>query len=95
MIRGALINATAFVGGSYFAKYLSGAQNSAEEEKKRHGLAVEKYQVAYEKYQENRTKLLNWVAISDKVKERAKQSFVDTDYALKPYNGNKTFKNLR
>ena len=59
MIRGVLINATAFVGGSYFAKYLTGAQNSAEEEKKRHSLAVEKYQVAYEKYQENRTKLLN------------------------------------
>ena len=50
MIRGALINATAFVGGSYFAKYLSGAQNGAEEEKKRHGLTVRKYQVAYEKY---------------------------------------------
>ena len=59
MIGGALINATAFVGGSYIAKYLSGDQNSAEEEKKRHDLAVEKYQAAYEKYHENRTKLLD------------------------------------
>ena len=34
-------------------KYLSGDQNSAQEEKKRHDLAVEKYQAAYEKYHEN------------------------------------------
>ena len=30
--------------------------------KKRHDLTVEKYQAAYEKYQENRTKLLDWIA---------------------------------
>ena len=40
MIGGALINVTAFVGGSHLAKYLSGDQNSAEEEKKRHDFAV-------------------------------------------------------
>ena len=33
MIGGALINATAFVVGSYLAEYLSGDQNSAEEDK--------------------------------------------------------------
>ena len=70
MTGGALINATAFVGGSYITKYLSGDQNSAEEEKKRHDLAVEKYQAAYEKYQENRTKLLDWIATNDRVKEQ-------------------------
>ena len=59
MIGGALINATAFVGGSYLAKYLIGEQNSAEEENKIHDLAVEKYHAAYEKHQENRTKLLD------------------------------------
>ena len=32
MIGGALINATAFVGECYLAKYLSGDQNSVEEE---------------------------------------------------------------
>ena len=42
MIGGALINATALVGGSSLAKYLSGDQNSAEEEKKRHDLTVER-----------------------------------------------------
>ena len=43
MIGGAIINATTFVGGSYLAKYLSGSSDS-DEEKKRHDLAVEKYQ---------------------------------------------------
>ena len=86
MIGGALINATAFVGGSYLAKYLIGEQNSAEEENKIHDLAVEKYHAAYEKYQENRTKLLDWIAINDRVKDQAKQNFVDTDYSLKLYN---------
>ena len=55
MIGEVLINATAFVGGSFRAKYLSGDQKSVEEEKERHNVAVERYQVAYKKYQENRT----------------------------------------
>ena len=41
MIGGAVINVTAFDGGSYLTEYLSGDQNSSEEEK-RHDLAVEK-----------------------------------------------------
>ena len=36
MIGEVLINATAFVGGSFRAKYLSGDQKSVEEEKERH-----------------------------------------------------------
>ena len=42
MIEGAIVNATAFVDGSYLAKFLTGGSN-AEEERKRHDLAVEKY----------------------------------------------------
>ena len=86
MIGGALINANTFVGGSYLTKYFSGDQNSVEEEKKRLDLTVKKNQAAYDKYQENRTKLLNWIATNDRVKEQAKQNFVDMDYALKLYN---------
>ena len=47
MIGGGIINATTFVVGNYLAKYLSG--DSAGEEKKRHDLAVEKYEKEYQK----------------------------------------------
>ena len=52
----------------------------------RHDLVVEKYQAAYEKYKKNQTKLLNWIATNDWVKEQAKQNLVDTCFALKLYN---------
>ena len=84
MIGGAIINATAFIGGNYLAKYLSG--DSAGQEKKRRDLAVEKYEQEYQKYQENRTKLLDWIATNDRIKDEAKQNLENTDYALKLYN---------
>ena len=84
MIGGAIINATAFVGGNYLAKYLSG--DATGQEKKRHDLAVEKYEQEYQKYQENRTKLLDWIATNDRIKDEAKQNVENTDYALKLYN---------
>ena len=68
MIGGALINVIAFVRESYLAKCLSGDQNSAVEEE-RHDLAVEKYQAAFEKKQENLTRLLYWIATNNRVKE--------------------------
>ena len=52
----------------------------------RHDLVVEKYQAAYEKYKKDQTKLLNWIATNDWVKEQAKQNLVDTYFALKLYN---------
>ena len=82
MIGGAIINATTFVGGSYLAKYLSGSSDS-DEEKKRHDLAVEKYQKEYEKYEE---KLNDWIMTNDRIKDEAKENFKNTDYALKLYN---------
>ena len=82
MIGGAIINATTFVGGSYLAKYLSGSSDS-DEEKKRHHLAVEKYQKEYEKYEENRAKLNDWIMTNDRIKDEVKQNFKSTDFALK------------
>ena len=54
--------------------------------KERHDLAVEKYQKEYEKYEENRVKLNNWIMTNDRIKDEAKQNFKNTDYALKLYN---------
>ena len=85
MIGGAIINVTTFVGGSYLAKYLSGSSDS-DEEKKRHDLAVEKYQKEYEEYEENRAKLNDWIMTNDRIKDEAKENFKNTDYALKLYN---------
>ena len=85
MIGRAIINATTFVGGSYLAKYLSGSSDS-DEEKKRHDLAVEKYQKEYEEYEENRAKLNDWIMTNDRIKDEAKENFKNTDYALKLYN---------
>ena len=51
MVGEAIINATAFVGGRYLAKYFTGDHNKADEDKKQHDLVVEKYQVPYKKYQ--------------------------------------------
>ena len=72
MIGGAIINATAFVRGNYLARYLSG--DSAGQEKKRHDLAVEKYEKEYQKYQENKTKLLNWIATNDMTGSKMKRN---------------------
>ena len=83
-IGGAIINAT-FVGGSYLAKYLSGSSDS-DEEKRRHDLAVEKYQKEYEEYEENRAKLNDWIMTNDRIKDEAKENFKNTDFALKLYN---------
>ena len=85
MIGGAIINATTFVGGSYLAKYLSGSSDS-DEEKKHADLAVEKYQKEYEKYEENRAKLNDWIMTNDRIKDEAKENFKNTDYALQLYN---------
>ena len=63
MIGGAILNAAAFMGGNYLAKYLSGdSGQAAMDEKIRHDKALEAYQAAYAKYQKDRTELLDWIA---------------------------------
>ena len=76
-IGGAVVNAASFIGGNYLARYLSGSDKAAQEEKVRHDKALEAYQAAYAKYEKDRTKLLDWIA---------KQNFTNTDYAFKLYN---------
>ena len=51
-----------------------------------HDKARESYQEVYAKYQRDRTKLLDWIAANERIKEQAKQNFTDTDYAFKLYN---------
>ena len=87
MVGGAMLNAGAFIGGNYLARYLSGNDlDAAQKEKVRHDKALEAYNTFYAKYQKDRTKLLDWIATNDLVKDQAKQNFIDTDYAFKLYN---------
>ena len=87
MVGGAVLNAATFIGGNYLAKYLSGDSGQAAlDEKKRHDLALEKYQRDYAQYQKDRTQLLDWVAQQDREKNKAFHDFQDTDEALALYN---------
>ena len=85
MIGGAVLNAAAFTGGNYLAKYLSG-DGGALAEKKRHDKALEAYEAAQARYSQERTKLLDWIDTNRENKQLAKQNFTNTDYAFKLYN---------
>ena len=87
MIGGAILNAATFIGGNYLAKALSGDSGQAAlDEKIRHDKALEAYQKAYEKWQKDRTELLDWIAVQDREKDKARYDFQDTDRALALYN---------
>ena len=60
MIGGAVLNAAAFTGGNYLAKYIAGDSGKAAlAEKIRHDKALEAYQNSIEKYTRERTQLLD------------------------------------
>ena len=84
MIGGAIINATTFVGGSYLAKYLAGGNVDAE--RKRHDLALEKYERDYQVWQKQRQRVLDWYSQRRDQQEIAAHDLSDTDAALKLYN---------
>ena len=87
MIGGAVLNAAAFTGGNYLAKYIAGDSGQAAlAEKMRHDKALEAYQAAMEKYTRERTQLLDWIETNREIKAQADQNFTNTDYAFKLYN---------
>ena len=87
MIGGAVLNAAAFTGSNYLAKYIAGDSGQvALAEKTRHDKALEAYQAAMEKYTRERTQLLDWIQTNREIKSQADQNFTNTDYAFKLYN---------
>ena len=87
MIGGAVLNAAAFTGSNYLAKYLAGDSGQAAlAEKTRHDKALEAYQAAMAKYTRERTQLLDWIETNREIKPQANQNFRNTDYAFKLYN---------
>ena len=76
MIGGAVINAAAFTGGNYLAKFLAGDSGKAAlGEKTRHDKALEAYQSAMAKYSCERTQLLDWINTNEEIKEHAQKNF--------------------
>ena len=84
MIGGAILKAAAFIGGNYLAKTLGGSD--ADEEKKRHDKALEKYQADYAAYEKKRQQFLDWIETQRENKDQAEHNLEDTDNALKLYN---------
>jgi len=82
MIGGAVINAAAFTGGNYLARYLS-SDGGALAEKTWHDKALEAYEAAQAYDSQERTKLLDWIETNRENKAQAKQNFTNTDYAFK------------
>ena len=92
MLGGAVLNATTFIGGSFLAKYVSGDDLLAE--KKRHDIALEKYQKDYAKYQESREKLLDWQEQNRENKQSLLRILKTQDEALELYNRTHPDENL-
>ena len=87
MDGGAILNAAAFTGGNYLAKYFSGDNGkAAPDEKKRHDEVLEAYEAAQAHHAQERTRLLDWIETNREIKAQAKQDFTNTDYAFKLYN---------
>ena len=84
MIGGAILNATTFVGGSYLAKYMSGSNVDAE--RKRHDLALEKYERDYQVWQKSRQRVMDWYSQRRDKEDIAARDLANTDEALKLYN---------
>ena len=87
MIGGAVLNAAAFTGGNYLAKFLAGDNGKATlDEKMRHDKALEAYQSAMAKYTHERTQILDWINTNEDIKEHAQKNFTNTDYTFKLCN---------
>jgi hypothetical protein len=85
LVGGAILNATAFVGGSYLAKALSSDGNGVNAERVRHDRALEKYQNDMGEWQKKRTEYNDWLEKQYENKKIAEGNMMDTDYGLKLY----------
>ena len=80
MIGSAVVNATAFAGGSYLFHLIE--SGNAAEERKRHNIAMETLNQETASWNEARAKHIDFLA-EQRVKERrAKSDFIDMKYAL-------------
>jgi len=82
MLGGAVLNATAFIGGSYLAKTLSGDDS----ERVRHDKALEKYQQDMGEWEKQQKLYQEWLNDQYLNKKQADENLDSTDQAFILYN---------
>lgn len=75
MVAGAVLNATAFIGGSQLAKMFDPTSKNLVEERKRHDLAIEKYTSDHNAWSEKRSEMYDFIQV-----QRLKQNITQTDF---------------
>ncbi|XP_031574447.1 uncharacterized protein LOC116308204 [Actinia tenebrosa] len=90
LVAGGVIAALAFTGANYGGRYLdrlvSGDKNAeSNAERKRHDLALEKYQRDVEAWNKKRQAYRDWLDKNYQDKMQADKNFENTDYAFKLY----------
>ena len=88
LVGGAILNAAAFTGGNYLAKYLSGSDTAPEEmvaERKRHDLALEKFENDTREYNRKRQKYLDGIREREIEKREAMQELSKSDKNIELY----------
>ena len=83
MVAGAVLNATAFTGSTYLAKYLDGKH--ADEEKIRHDKALEKYEKDMGEWRKKRQEYQDWLETEYLNKKTADENLQSTDHAFTLY----------
>ena len=83
MVGGALVNALAFSGSSYFFSKLE--KKDAEKEQKRHDKAVEQLNDAQAQWSNRRTERLDWINKKLREQNQAVQDFQSAEAAWREY----------
>ena len=81
MIASAILNATAFIGGSQIAKICYPTDKNVEEERIRHDLAQEKFTKDHNLWSENRSNMYDF-----KQKQKLVQNVAQTDFQITDEN---------
>lgn len=90
MLAGGVIAALAFTGANYGGRYLDRLVNGDANgdllaERKRHDLALERYQRDVEAWNKKRQQYRDWLDKNYRDKVQADKNFENTDYAFKLY----------
>ena len=84
MVGGAIVNALAFTGSNFLFSSLAGKR--VDEERRRHDLALEQLSQAKMRWEQERTKYLDFLNQRIQQERKSKETFRNVDNALRMYN---------